>query len=152
MPTDGNLQLRAGQAQCAHDLHCEGIEDQQLVPSGGKNFTIRCECGRIIRGAGQECGFENFFLKFWIESKEFGLLFGGPGSAASVNAAAAENEAGLRLKRQGNNALVRHEIAVILDGSVSAWLPNPQRAAQLAVRRLASDKDQTVRPANHRAW
>src|SRR5262249_57410834 len=55
------------------------------------------------------------------------------------------------LPRERHDALVCHEMAIILDGFVLLRVPYAERAAELPIGRFAPDVNQTIRPVDHRA-
>src|ERR1019366_9218736 len=94
-------------------------------------------------------GFEHLALGLGIEREEPSLLLRRPRAAAALDSAAAKDKAALGFVSQGYDALVRDQVAVILDGFVLVRVPHAYRAAELSVWRLTADVDQPVRAANH---
>src|ERR1035441_2969217 len=127
------------------------IEDKQPVANGGKHLAVGCEGGRVIRRPRSERGFEHLAFLFGVEGEEPGLLLRRSRAAAAPDGAAAKDEAALGFISERDDALVRDQVAVVLDGLVLARVPHAQRAAELSIRRLAADIDQPARAANHRA-
>src|ERR1019366_5916981 len=96
-------------------------------------------------------GFEHLALGLGIEREEPSLLLRRPRAAAALDSAAAKDKAALGFVSQGYDALVRDQVAVVLDGLVLQRVPHAQRAAELSVGRFTADVDQPARAANHRA-
>src|SRR5205814_7947361 len=98
-----------------------------------------------------ERGFENLLFPLRIEGKEFRLFFYWPSTTTTVVATAAKNQPALRLPRERGNALVRYQVAVILDRVILRWIPNTHCAAQFAVGGFAPHINELAGAAYHRS-
>ena len=124
---------------------------KQLIADGGEDFSVRSGGRGITARAGHERTFEDALLFLRVEREELRLLLHRRRAAAAPVAAAAEDQSALRLPRERDDALIRNDVPVVLDGFVLPRIPHRHRAAELTIRRFAADIHHAVRPVDHRA-
>src|SRR5881396_2885656 len=99
-----------------HHFHRLWVEDKKAVANSRENFALGGEGRRVTSCAGHERRLEHFLLFSRIKGEKLRLALDRLSAAASVVAAAPENQAALRLPGQRDDALVGDQVAVVLDG------------------------------------
>ena len=114
-------------------VHRLRVEDEQPAADGGEYLAIGGARGWVIPRPRRERGFKYLTFLLRIEREELRFLLGRPRATTTPVAAAAEDQAALGFISEGDDALVRDEVAIVLNGLVLLRVPHAQRAAKLPV-------------------